>query len=304
VDVTPETNVYAGYSEGSRAATSIELGCADPESPCKLPNAMAGDPPLDQVVTRTLDVGVRGTMNGFSWNAGVFRGMNHGDILFVMSDRTGFGYFRNFGETRRQGFELDARTTVGRLTIGAGYTFLSATFESEETVNGENNGSNNEAEAGEPGLEGTIDIEPGDRLPFTPRHTFKAFADVEITSRVGLDLNVISAGSSFARGNENNQHEPDGTYYLGEGSVDGYAIVNLGGRVALTSQLQLIAQVNNLFDQEYATGAQLGPSGFTENGTFIARPLPAIGGEFPIRHTTFLAVGAPRRAWVGARFRF
>ena len=43
-------NLYAGYSEGSRAPTSIELGCADPNQPCKLPNAMAGDPPLDQVV--------------------------------------------------------------------------------------------------------------------------------------------------------------------------------------------------------------------------------------------------------------
>ena len=49
----PRSNLYAGYSEGSRAPTSIELGCADPDQPCKLPNAMAGDPPLDQVVTRT-----------------------------------------------------------------------------------------------------------------------------------------------------------------------------------------------------------------------------------------------------------
>jgi outer membrane receptor protein involved in Fe transport len=31
--------LYAGYSEGSRAPTSIELGCADPNQPCKLPNA-------------------------------------------------------------------------------------------------------------------------------------------------------------------------------------------------------------------------------------------------------------------------
>ena len=53
--VAPRSNLYAGYSEGSRAATSIELGCADPEEPCKLPNAMAGDPPLDQVVTRTVE---------------------------------------------------------------------------------------------------------------------------------------------------------------------------------------------------------------------------------------------------------
>jgi outer membrane receptor for monomeric catechols len=155
-DVTPASNVYVGYSEGSRAATSIELGCADPESPCKLPNAMAGDPPLDQVVTRTVEGGLRGTHQGFSWTAGYFFATNHDDILFVMSDQTGFGYFRNFGQTRRQGIELDARTTVGRVTFGAGYTFLRATFESEETVNGESNSSNEEANEGEPGLEGTI----------------------------------------------------------------------------------------------------------------------------------------------------
>ena len=46
-DVSPAVNLYASYGEGSRAATSIELGCANPEEPCKLPNAMAGDPPLE-----------------------------------------------------------------------------------------------------------------------------------------------------------------------------------------------------------------------------------------------------------------
>jgi outer membrane receptor protein involved in Fe transport len=221
-----------------------------------------------------------------------------------MSDQTGFGYFRNFGQTRRQGIELDARTTVGRVTFGAGYTFLRATFESEETVNGESNSSNEEANEGEPGLEGTIEIEPGDRLPFIPQHMLKAFAEMEVTRQLGIDVNVISAGSSFARGNENNRHEPDGTYYLGEGTSDGYAIVNVGARYAVTTHVQIIAQVNNLFDTDYATGAQLGPVGFTPAGTFIARPLPAINGQFPVRHSTFFAVGAPRRAWIGARVQF
>ena len=59
IDLPRRVNAYVGYSEGSRAATSIELGCADPESPCKLPNAMAGDPPLDQVTTRTIEAGLR-----------------------------------------------------------------------------------------------------------------------------------------------------------------------------------------------------------------------------------------------------
>src|SRR4030095_7655487 len=46
---SPSMHLYAGYSEGSRAPPSIELGCADPAAPCKLPNALAGGPPLGQV---------------------------------------------------------------------------------------------------------------------------------------------------------------------------------------------------------------------------------------------------------------
>ena len=60
----PRVNAYVGYSEGSRAPASIELGCADPDAPCKLPNAMAGDPPLEQVVTRTIEAGVRNAGEG------------------------------------------------------------------------------------------------------------------------------------------------------------------------------------------------------------------------------------------------
>jgi outer membrane receptor protein involved in Fe transport len=304
VDVSPTVNVYAGYSEGSRAATSIELGCANPEEPCKLPNAMAGDPPLNQVVTRTVEAGIRGTHSRFAWYAGAFRAENRDDILFVTSEQTGFGYFKNFGKTRRQGLELGARRQVGRLSLGGGYTFLRATFESEETVNGESNSTNDAAEAGEPGLEGVIEIAPGDRLPFIPKHLLKIFGDVQVTSRLSVDLDLVASGGSFARGNENNLHEPDGTYYLGEGAIDGYAIVNLGVRFGLTRRLQLIGQINNLFDRQYATGAQLGPAGFTASGTFVARSLPAITGEFPVPQTTFLAAGAPLRAWIGARLHF
>ena len=174
-------NVYVGYSEGSRAPTSIELGCADPEEPCKLPNAMAGDPPLSQVVTRTLEAGVRGQRRTASAGTPACSApQNTEDILFVMSDQTGFGYFKNFGETRRQGVEIGHERADRTRRLGTGYTFLSATYQSEETVNGESNSSNDAAEAGEPGLEGSIEIEPGDRIPLIPQHMVKAFADIEI----------------------------------------------------------------------------------------------------------------------------
>ena len=306
VTFSPSTdvNVYGGYSEGSRAATSIELGCANPEQPCKLPNAMAGDPPLDQVVTRSWEAGARGTYRRVNWNAGVFRSDNHDDILFVLSDRTGFGYFRNFGQTRRKGLELGAHSQIGRVTIGAGYTFLAATYESDETVNGESNSSNAEAEAGEPGIEGSIAIVPGDRIPLVPRHMFKAYADIPIGSKLSLDVDLQAASSSLARGNENNLHEPDGTYYLGPGSVPGYAVVNLGAGYQLTSWVQIVSQVTNLFDRKYYSAGQLGPFGFTDTGNFIARPLPPIDGEFPVRHATFYAPGAPVRMWFGTRLKF
>jgi len=132
-------NLYAGYSEGNRAPTSIELGCANPNQPCKLPNAMAGDPPLDQVVTRTLEAGIRGgtaSSARFSWSAGLFRTRNDQDILFVSSPQTGFGYFKNFGETRRQGIELGVNRRMDRVRVGGGYTFLDATYQSAETIDG------------------------------------------------------------------------------------------------------------------------------------------------------------------------
>jgi outer membrane receptor protein involved in Fe transport len=304
VDLPGRARAYAGYSEGSRVPTSIELGCADPGQPCKLPNAMAGDPPLEQVVTRTYEAGVQQSAGRFHWNAGVFTARNDDDILFVTAEQTGYGYFRNFGRTRRAGLELGARVEAGRVTAGTGYTLLSATFESEEMVNGEGNSTNDAALDGEPGQEGSIAIAPGDRIPLMPRHQFKAFADVAVTSRLSVDVGLVAMSGSYARGNENNAHEPDGTYYLGPGFTDPYAVVNLTSRYALTRSLQLVAQIDNLFDQDYATASQLGPAGFTPSGRFVARPLPPEDGEYPLRHTTFVAPGAPRRGWVGLRVRF
>jgi outer membrane receptor protein involved in Fe transport len=165
---TQTLNAYGGYSEGSRAPTSVELGCADPSQPCKLPNAMAGDPPLSQVVTRTFEAGVRSRQESpVTWDAGWFRTQNHDDILFVASNETGFGYFKNFGRTRRQGVQLDVSGRTKRVTIGGGYTYLAATYQSPETVDGSSNSTNDSAAAGVRGLDGTVAIQPGNRIPLS-----------------------------------------------------------------------------------------------------------------------------------------
>jgi outer membrane receptor protein involved in Fe transport len=302
---SPTVNLYAGYSEGSRAPASIELGCADPEAPCKLPNAMAGDPPLEQVVTRTLEAGLRSHgENTIDWNVGVFRAANSDDILFVASEQTGFGYFRNFGSTRRQGLEAGARVVLGKAAFGVNYTLLSATFRSGELVNGTGNSTNEEAEEGIPGGEGSIEIEAGDEIPGVPRHLAKFFADIQATARLGVSVGVVASGGSYARGNENNDHEPDGIYYLGEGRTDAYAVASLSARYRVSRLVELVGEVANLFDAAYNTVAQLGPTGIRPDGSFVARPFPSIQGEFPVTQSTFFAPGAPRRASLALRFTF
>lgn len=298
---------YAGYSEGSRAPSAIELGCADPNNPCRLPNSLAGDPPLKQVVTKTWELGAHGQLAGnLRWNAGVFRAENHDDILFVAApNNTQFGYFRNFGKTRREGFEAGLSGKTGALNVGANYTYINATYRSAESLNGTGNSTNDLALAGEAGLEGVIQVRPGNRIPLIPQHLFKAYADYQFSGEFSAGLNMLAVGGSYARGNENNRHQPDGVTYLGPGKTGGYAVFNLSAQYQPTKQLRFFTQINNLFNRKYATAAQLGPTGFTADGRFIAQPLPQTpGGEDPVVQSTFYAPGAPRTAWIGLRYQF
>jgi len=300
-------NAYVGVNQGSRAPSSVELGCADPANPCKLPNAFAGDPPLKQVVTTTLETGLRGgSADGLAWNVGLFRSDNKDDLLFVADDAAGFGYFKNFGKTRRQGVELGLSAALLKgLTLSASLTLLDATYRSAEVVDGSSNSSNlSNAEDGLPGVQGTIDIHPGDRIPLVPRRLLKLGAEYELGAwSLGLDVNA-SAGA-LARGNENGQHTPDGVYYLGPGRSAGYAVANLSLGFRPTPASKVFVQVNNLLDRRYATAAQLGATGFNDAGNFEARPFPAnANGDRPLRHATFLAPGAPRSVILGLKLGF
>jgi len=240
-----------------------------------------------------VEAGLRGGRRGISWSAGLFTATNYHDLLFVASTQTGFGYFKNFGETRRQGVEISASARLPRATAGLGYSFVNATYQSSEVIGAGGNSTNSD---------GTITISPGDRIPLIPQHTFKVYGEFQATPKLSVDVDLVSASGSFARGNENNADQPDGAIYLGPGSSPAYGTVNLGARYRLSRWLEAVAQVNNVFDHHYYSAAQLGPTGLTAAGTFIARPLPAINGEFPVVQSTFYAPGAPTTFWFGARF--
>ena len=307
-------NAYASYTQSCRAPTAIELGCADPANPCALPNALASDPPLQQVVSGTWEAGLRGKpevsfIRNLRWNAGAFRGENRNDILFVSSVQLGTGYFQNFAKTRREGFDANLDGRIGRVTWGLDYTFLVATYQSPAAVDGSANNTSDSALSGYPGLDGNIYIHPGNRIPLIPKQSGKAFADFQATSKLVFDLNEVVVSSSYARGNENNAYHADGIYYLGPGVSPGYGVTNFQAHYDLSKHFQLAVQVDNLFDHHYYTAAQLANTGLSSQGTFLARPFAAYttgsnAGSYPLQSATFFAPGAPRRAWVELRFKF
>jgi outer membrane receptor protein involved in Fe transport len=301
-------SAYARFSQGSRAPTSIELGCADPANPCSLPNALSSDPPLQQVVNDTWEVGLRGKpeasfVRNLNWNVGAFRGENHNDILFVSSVLLGTGYFQNFAKTLREGFDADLDGVIGRVTWGLNYTFLSATYQSSEVLDGSANNTSDSALSGSPGLPGNINVNPGDRIPLVPKNMAKAYAVIQATKKLSVVLNEIVTSSSYARGNENNAYTADGVYYLGPGVTPGYAITNVHALYKLAKRLDLGVEIDNLFDKHYYTAAQLANTFFTAQGTVQTMPFPAYtsgpnAGSSPAESATFFAPGAPRRAWV------
>ena len=52
-------SAYANLARSNRVPTVIELGCADPDEPCRLPAGLQSDPYLKQVRARSLEAGLR-----------------------------------------------------------------------------------------------------------------------------------------------------------------------------------------------------------------------------------------------------
>lgn len=295
---------YFSLSSGSRAPSAIELGCADPQTPCRLPNSMAGDPPLKQVVTNTFELGLRSTYApALQWQVTLFRADSRDDILFVASEQSGFGYFRNVQATRRQGAELALAKSFDSLDVGLSYALVDATFQSDEALEG---GSNSSNDATAPGFEGEIEIDEGDVMPLISRHLIKLNAEWRVTRELSVSVDGSWRSGMYARGNENNEHAPDGTYYLGRGKTDDYFLFNLGSEFKLYPSLVAFVQVDNVLGRRYATAAQLGPTAVDSAGKFVARPFagPIIDGERPLRHSTFYAPGTPRVYNLGVRYSF
>lgn len=280
---SPAATWFASAAQGMRAPTAVELTCADPNAPCRLPNLFLADPPLKAVKSNSYEAGVRSraSVDGFALrgSAALFRVDLSDDIQFVSAGgaATNAGYFRNVGRTQRQGGEVMLEAAVGAFTFEGSYMRLNATYRDGFTAYSPNNSS---ADA-----QGDIEVTPGDRLPGLPRDAFKLRGAWRSAAGSSLGMTLVAYGSRYARGDENNQDA--------NGPIPGYALVHLDGTLTLARNFSLVAEVRNVFDHAYASGGVLGANFFTGPGrTFSADYVSE----------AFRTPGAPRSFWLGLRY--
>lgn len=232
--LSPLLTLRAGYAETSRAPTAAELSCADENAPCSLTNFFVADPPLNQVVSRHWELGASGHRGGLHWLLSGYRATNADDIQYVASDIRGRAYFRNIGATRRQGVEANVRYEAGSWRVAASYAFIDATFRTPLTLSSPANPTGAD--------DGTIAVEPRDRLPGIPRHSGTVSVDYAARGwSLGGDL-IARSGQRLV-GDEGNDVTP----------LAGYLVANLRAGAVLTDGLRVVGEVRNVFDRRYGT---------------------------------------------------
>lgn len=272
---------YVAYNEGMRIPTPVELTCADPSAPCSLPNAFLADPPLDPIIAKTVEAGVRGQITpSVRWHATAYQTTLDSDILFVSASASApnTGFFQNVGMTRRRGVELGLAGTADRWRFGASYSYINAQFRTAFTEFSPNNSSADAI--------GDIQVQSGDRIPGIPRNILKLRAAYYFGAGFTLGGGMFAQDSQYVRGNENNQ-DPSG-------KISGYAVFNADARWAFARGWELFGMVNNVFNRKYETAGVLGLNFF--NGA---------GNTFDATNTVkevFLSPAAPFGAWIGVRY--
>ncbi len=272
-NATTALTAYVSYAENNRVPTPAELSCADPERPCRFPNAFLADPPLDDVRARTFEAGLRGRMRPaggtIDYSLAAFTTRSRDDIIFISAGPiVGTGYFDNIGSTRRRGLEANLSGRAGQVSWYASYALVDATFQTPLAIQAPDNPASDQ--------DGEIAVEPGDRIPSIPRHGFKLGSDAAVTDRLSLGAELVATSSRRLRGDEANLQPP----------IHGFAVLNARASYRV-GPLELFGRVENVLGTRYETFGIFGEA-----------------DELGFENPRFLSPGAPRTVLIGIRGRF
>jgi len=284
--IAPALTVYGSYSINNRAPTASELECANPAAPCLLPTNLASDPPLKQVVAKTVEVGARANLTDaslgkFGYDLSIYRTNSENDI-YGISTSIASGFFQNVGSTRREGADLDLTYQFEKVSAYLQYSYLKATFRSALL---EPSPANPFQDA-----DGNIQVKVGDQLPLIPKTRVKFGADVAILPHWSVGGTWSYIGPSFYRGDEANLNP----------ELPGHAVASLRTSYQFVPHVQVFANIQNLFDRHYSTFGILG------DPTGVGAPGVPADGEFgdPDVDSRFQSPAMPRAYFGGVKISF
>ena len=279
-EIAPWLTVYGGFAVANRTPTPAELSCAGPSNSCSLANFFVGDPDLKQVVSRTFEAGLRGSIAVFEkgrlrYSLALYRSDLDDDIAFINSPVQGRAFFANIGSTRRQGLDAELRLTTDRWLAYINYSFIDATFQNTFV---EASGNNPAAD-----LNGNITVQPGSRLPSIPAHQLKVGAYYKVTDKWTFGANLVAASSVYLVGDEANLTAP----------LPPYATLDLTTSYRPLPNVEVFAWARNVTNSWYYSF-----------GTFSPTSSVAIAQAPGATATPSYSLAAPASVFAGVRITF
>ena len=231
--MSDSSELNLSIAQSSRVPSPAELSCADENDPCRLPNGFVADPPLDQVVTRTIEASYKYVINNYSSSITVYHSISEDDIIFQQAGSTSSrGYFVNIDKTQRQGIELAAQWQNNHWHVGGSYTHLNATFEAPFVSFSPMNpmGPNRQ-------------VSPGATIPGQPKQQLKSQIEYKGRDNLIIGAELLAASSQYYRGDEANENA----------QISGYGLLNLYGVYDVNKHMSLSFRVDNALDKSFYT---------------------------------------------------
>lgn len=180
--------------------------------------------------------------------------------------------FANVDATVRQGVEFNAQKRMGDWHWFGSYSFVQARFDDYFLALSPNHPNANS--------DGEIAVRPGDRLPGVPEHIAKFGVDYAFSDAFNVGAEVVYNGPQVLRGDESNALS----------QVRAASILNAQASYLFASNFSVFIKISNVLDSEYENFGLLGED--------PSELIPGLLDNRPL----FLGIGAPRAAWLGAKF--
>ena len=276
--------VFGNVGQSNRVPTVIELGCADSTNPCQLPTGLQADPELKQVVSQTIEVGMRWkNERNYALAVSAYSTNNKNDILFTPIASGGMGYFANFSKTRYQGVDLSASKSWGVWSFRTQYSFLYSTYQDTASLMSGNR---------------NMSVTPGTRMAGLPMNTLKLHLDWQASEKLSLGASTVSTSKRITQGNEDGLIGLDNETVAADASTKGYTLLNLSATYKAEKGLEFFGKINNALNKRYETYGLMAANNFALDGS----TLNGTAGEQTI--AKFVAPGAKRSLWLGMRYKF